>query len=554
MRPMMRSRRFASLAVGVSAAMALTACNGKGGGSSASSSDDDTVTVRGCTPDTPLIPSATNSTCGLNVLNAVTARLVHYADNGEARTDLAESISTDDAKTWTVRVRNGALFSDGTPVNAQSFVDAWNWAAYGPHNQINAAYFSDIVGYDSVHTVDPDGDEGLQQPPTPAANTMSGLTVSDDRTFTITLKTPDSTYPQRLGLVTFAPLPTSFFVDQGQDFAEKPIGAGPFKLDSWERGKEIVLKADDKYSGPTKPHVKTVVFKMYDNSEAAYNDVVANTLDVTDVIPASAREAEKYQDDLDDRWVASPKGQMQYLRFPDSAEDDTYDSNRLRRAISIALDRAELVKLTPGETLVPAAGWVPPGVAGYEADRCGKTCLFDKTDARQLRNDAGGYDGRIKITYDAETPSVSAPAIWTEVCKEITAALKDPCDVVPASAARFHELATDDKTEDLLVIDKPMSYPSIEDFLTPMYSRYGVQNFADYINKDLTDELARAASKPNLDEAFSAYQNVEEKLPEDMPTVPLWYVNSLAGFSERVGNVKLDSFGLYDLTSLAVIG
>jgi oligopeptide transport system substrate-binding protein len=553
MRPMMRSRRFASLAVGMSAVLALTACNGKGGGSSTSRSDDDTVTVRGCTPDTPLIPSATNSTCGLNVLNAVTARLVHYADNGEARTDLAESISTDDAKTWTVRIRNGAQFSDGTPVNAQSFVDAWNWAAYGPHNQVNATYFSDIVGYDSVHTVDPDGDEGLQQPPTPAANTMSGLTVSDDRTFTITLKDPDSTYPQRLGLVTFAPLPTSFFVDQGQDFAEKPIGAGPFKLDSWDRGKEIVLKADDNYSGPTKPHIKTVVFKMYDNSEAAYNDVVANNLDVTDVIPASAREDEKYQNDLDDRWVASPKGQIQLLRFPDKDEDNSYDSNRLRRALSIALDRTELVKLAPGEALVPAAGWVPPGVAGYEADRCGKTCLFDKTDARSLRNDAGGYDGRIRITYDAETPTISNPAMWTEVCKEITAAIKDPCDVVPASAARFHDLATDDKTDDLLVIDKPMAYPSIADFLTPLYEKNGVSNYADFSDKDLNDALAKAGSKANLDEAYKAYQDAEVKLVDNMPSIPLWYVNSLCGFSDRVSNVKLDAFGLYDLTSIAAI-
>src|SRR3954451_22404935 len=105
MRPMMRTRRYTSLAVGMSAVLALSACNGGGGGGSSAAGGDDTITVRGCTPDTPLIPSATNSSCGLNILNAVTSRLVHYADNGEARTDLAESISTDDAKTWTVRIR-----------------------------------------------------------------------------------------------------------------------------------------------------------------------------------------------------------------------------------------------------------------------------------------------------------------------------------------------------------------------------------------------------------------------------------------------------------------
>lgn len=554
MRPMMRSRRFVGLAAGLSAALALTACNGGSDSGSAAEGDDDTVTVRGCTPNTPLIPSATNSTCGLNVLNAVTARLVHYSDNGEARTDLAESIATDDAKTWTVRIRDGALFSDGEAVKAQSFVDAWNWAAYGPHNQVNAGYFSPIVGYDAVHPVDPDGEEGLGQAPTPGSTTMNGLTVVDDRSFTITLKSPDSTFPQRLGLVAFAPLPTTFFIDQGQEFGEEPVGAGPFVFDEWVRGEKIVIKENEDYTGPSRPRVKTVVFKMYDNTEAAYNDVVANTLDATDVIPSSAREDERYQDDLDDRWVASPKGQIQLLRFPDEDEDDSYESNRLRRAISVALDRSELVKLAPGEALVPATGWVPPGVAGYEADACGQTCRFDRNEARDLRNDGGGYDGTIRITYDAETPSVSNPQMWTEVCKEIKAALNETCEVVPASAARFHDLATDDRTDDLLVIDKTMAYPSVDDFLYPLYERYGVGNYADFSNADLNDALARAASRANLDEAFTAYQDAEDDLINDMPTVPLWYVNSLAGFSDRVSNVKLDAFGLYDLTSIVVIG
>lgn len=553
MRPMMQSRRFAGLAVGMSAVLALSACSSGSGGSGAEG-DDDTVTVRGCTPATPLIPSATNSPCGLNVLNAVTARLVHYSTDGEARTDLAESIATDDAKTWSVRVRDGAQFSDGTPVTAQSFVDAWNWAAYGPHNQVNAGYFSPIVGYDSVHPIDPDGEEGLSQAPEPSSTTMAGLTVVDDRSFTITLKNPDSTFPQRLGLVAFAPLPPSFFADNGHDFAEEPIGAGPYLFDDWVRGERIVLEQNEDYTGPSRPRVKTVIFKMYDNTEAAYNDVVANSLDVTDVIPASAREDERYQDDLDDRWVASPRGQIQLLRFPDENEDRTYRSERLRRAMSMALDRAELVKLAPGEALVPATGWVPPGVAGYEADACGRTCRFDRDEARDERNRAGGYSGTIRITYDAETPSVSNPQMWTEVCRQLRAALNETCEVVPASAARFHQLATDDATDDLLVIDKTMAYPSIDDFLYPLYHRYGVSNYADFSNADLNDALSRAASRANLDEGFSAYQDAEEELVDDMPSIPLWYVNSLAGFSDRVSNVKLDIFGLYDLTSIVVIG
>ena len=226
---------------------------------------------------------------------------------------------------------------------------------------MNAGYFSPIVGYDAVHPLDPDGEEGLGQAPTPASNSMNGLTIVDDRSFTITLRNPDSTFPQRLGLVAFAPLPTSFFEDQGQEFGEEPIGAGPFVFDEWVRGEKIVVKENDDYTGPSRPRVKTVIFKMYDNSEAAYNDVVANTLDVTDVIPSSAREDERYQDDLDDRWAAAPLGQIQLLRFPDENEDRTYRSERLRRAMSMALDRSELVKLVPGRGAGPRDGLGPAG-------------------------------------------------------------------------------------------------------------------------------------------------------------------------------------------------
>ena len=551
MRPTLHSRRFASLAVGMSAVMALSACS-DGGGSSAEG-DENTVTVRGCTPSFPLTPAATSSTCGLNILNAVTARLVHYSDNGEARTDLAESISTDDAKTWTVRIREGATFSDGTPVTAASFVDAWNYAAYGPNNSPNAGLFSPIVGYESVHPLDPDGQEGLGQAPPPSATQMSGLTIADDRTFTITLRFTDSTFPQRLGLVAFAPLPTSFFADQGQEFTEEPIGAGPFIFDDWVRGESITLKENEDYTGPNRARVETVIFKMYDDAEAAYNDVVAGTLDVTDVIPASAREDERYQDDLNDRWIASPYGQIQLLRFPDREEDRTYRDNRLRRALSMALDRNELVKIAPGEALVPATGWVPPGVAGYEADACGRNCLFDADEADDLRDNAGGYSGTIRIIYDAETPTVSTPQMWTEVCRQITRAIDEPCEVAPASASRYHELSTDDATDDLLVVDKTMAYPAIDDFLYPLYHRYGTSNYADFSNGDLNEALSRAGARPNLDEAFSAYQDAEELLIDDMPAIPLWYTTSLAGFSDRVSNVRLNIFGLYDLTSIVAI-
>ncbi len=112
---------------------------------------------------------------------------------------------------------------------------------------------------------------------------MSGLKVVDDHTFTIKTTDKVSNLPVRLGYTAFAPLPDSFFADP-KAFGEKPIGAGPFKLDSKTDTEMVVSKFAD-YSGKYKPSVDKVTFRIYNDDGAAYNDVVANNLDFTDDIP-----------------------------------------------------------------------------------------------------------------------------------------------------------------------------------------------------------------------------------------------------------------------------
>ena len=94
-----------------------------GSNNSAPAKDGGSITVRGCTPQNPLIPSNTNETCGGNVLDAVTARLIHYnPDTAKPEMDIAQSIETKDNQNFTVKIKPGYKFSDGTKVKAQNFV------------------------------------------------------------------------------------------------------------------------------------------------------------------------------------------------------------------------------------------------------------------------------------------------------------------------------------------------------------------------------------------------------------------------------------------------
>ena len=88
------------------------------------------------TPRTRSSRATPTETCGGNVIDAVFSKLVHYdAETAKPENDIAESIETTDNQNFTVKLKPGYKFHDGTEVKAKNFVDAWNYAAYGPNAQ-----------------------------------------------------------------------------------------------------------------------------------------------------------------------------------------------------------------------------------------------------------------------------------------------------------------------------------------------------------------------------------------------------------------------------------
>ena len=144
---------------------------------------------------------------------------------------------------------------------------------------------------------------------------MSGLKVVDDMTFTIQTTEPVSNLPVRLGYSAFAPLPDSFFADQ-KAFEAKPIGAGPFKMDS-KSNTEFVLSKFADFSGTTKANVDKLTFRVYQDPAAAYADAVAGSLDYIDDsnIPQDQFIGDAYQNDFPDRNSQREAGRMSWITF-----------------------------------------------------------------------------------------------------------------------------------------------------------------------------------------------------------------------------------------------
>jgi oligopeptide transport system substrate-binding protein len=544
--------RTVAFVAGISAVTLLAAaCGGNGddGGDNPSADGGGktggTVTVRGCNPQNTLIPSNTTETCGGNVLDAITAKLVHYnAENAAPENDIAEKIETSDNQNFTVTLKKGYKFHDGTEVKSKNFVDAWNYAAYGPNAQSSGYFMEPIEGFGDMQC----SDEECKAKP--KADKLTGLAVKDDYSFTIKTGEKVSNMPVRLGYTAFAPLPDTFFADP-KAYGEKPVGAGPFKLDAWTKNTEIKLSKFPDYSGKFPGKLDGITFKIYQDADAAYNDVVANNLDVTDEVPSSAMIDDKYKTDLPDRNTQKAVGVIQTVTFAPTKVDPNYADPKIRQAISMGIDRATIIKQILNGTRQPATGWVSPVVDGYKANQCGEWCTFDAAKAKAKLDEAGGFKGgKMTISYNADASHKS----WVEAtCNSIKGALGVDCVATPVvDFSTFRTAIADRKMKGMFRTGWQMDYPSIENFLAPIFKTGASSNDGDYSNPEFDQLLNEAAAEQDASTANAKYQQAEALLANDMPAIPMWYSTATFGWSDKVTGVKATAFGTIDFTALAL--
>ncbi len=546
--------RTAAVAGIAATALLAAACGGSddpGTGTTQTGASGGAITVNGCNPQNPLVPGNTSETCGGNILEATVAGLVHYnTETAAPENDIAESIETTDNQNFTVKLVKGYKFSDGTEVKAKNFVDAWNYTSYGPNAQ-GASYFMDpIEGFGDLQCGTNAAGESDCKGAAPKAKELSGLKVVDDYTFTIKTSAAISNLPVRLGYTAFAPLPDIFFTDPVA-FGDKPVAAGPFQVDEWVKNSEVKLSKFADYSGKYAGKLDSVTFKIIEDTDTAYNSVVGNELDLINAIPTSALIDDKYKTELPDRNLQRAGGRITVATFPSTKATKNYDNIKVRQAISMAIDRESIAKNIFSGSVDSADGFVSPVVDGYKEGQCGEYCTFDAAKAKALLAEAGGFPGdKITLGYNADGDHKA----WTEAtCNSIKDALGVPCVAVATPTfAEFLDLRQSQKITGMFRNGWQMDYPSIENFLTPIYATNASSNDSKYSNPKFDALLKKASGETSADAANASYQEAAQILVTDLPAVPLFFPKTTFGWSDKVTGVKITAFGTVDWSSIAL--
>ena len=500
------------LGVTLGLALVLSACggnSGNGGGASGGGAKSEVIAVT-ADPLEYINPLNENSSPGIQVAQAMFAPLVATDPNtGKTVNVLADSVTPDKtSQTWTIKLKPGNTFQNGQPLTAKDYVDSWNMTAEGSNAWKNNGFFSKVDGYDALNPPTPDG----ATPKPTAVKTLSGLKLIDNLTFSVKLKVPFSQFGLTLQYMGIAPLPEE--VRKNPDaYKRKPIGNGPYKLaGDWKAGDDIKLVKWDGYKGPNPPESDAVTFRFFPNGDTAYNEFLAGTVDFV-TVPAT--KIKSFKTDAPDGWMTSTSSGANYLVFP--SWDPRFKSTKLRHAFSEAIDRkayADLVGLA-----TPSNGLVSPDMDGYRADAC-KYCTFDAAKAKQLLQEAGGFSGPLNIYYNTSsaTGQILAEAIGNMLRQNLGLDVK----YIGKQNSEIGALADDRKLDGLRFSGWGHDYPSIEDYLTPMFKSNGDANFAGYSNPALDKLLAEGDAEPDQAKAIKLYQQVEDIALEDMPLIPLY--------------------------------
>jgi len=552
----MNTRHVTSLvAAGAAIVMLLSGCGSTGTSNSSNASDSNIISVYGSEPAHPLFPGNTTEAGGGKVVDQLFAGLVTYDAKGGIHNEVADSItSSDNATHYVIKLKSGWKFTDGTPVTAHSFVNAWNYTANSANKQASASFFSTIEGYDD-----------LQKPDVDPKATLSGLTVVDDNTIDVKLSQPDSAFPVKAGSHAYMqyrptspaatppshaymPLPESAFKDP-KKFGQHPVSNGPYKFVSWQHNHSIEMVKNPDYKGNRVAKNDGLNFKIYTSPDSAYADLRGGNLDFTNTIPDTALTS--FQSDKSLKAYNEPGGNTLTFTIPEWLEHfgQNEEGNLRRQAISMSIDRKTVAEKIFHGTATPAVDFLAAPISAYSKELKGNEVLkYNPSKAKELwakANAISPWSGEFGIAYNADGTAKN----WVEaICNYIKNTLDIDAKSIPMSTSdEFLSNVDSGKMTSAYRSGWGPDYPSADNYLVQLYDSSSADgkggNSGNYKNPEFDAMMDKALSAPSTEEADKYYQQGEEILLQDLPAIPLWNQNATAASTSAISGVAFDYGG-----------
>ncbi len=440
--------------------------------------------------------------------------------------------SSKDAKTWTIRLKQGVKWTDGVEFEAQHILDSWE-RLLNPKTAAEYSYFLYPVKNAREYNQGKLKDFSQVAVKAPDKYTLV-VELTEAKSFFPYLLTHHSTYPIRKSVV-----------EKFGDKWTQPgniVTLGAYKLKTWDHDKALVLERNDEYYGE-KAKTKNVLAYIIPEQSTAIGLIEAGKLDAQPELPSA--ELAKLKNKKEFKTIGTLV--LQYYGF--NVKKPPFDDVRVRRAFAMAVDRQEIVKILNGGQ-VPLTSWIPVGMSGHEGER---GLRFDPAKAKALLKEAGYGEGakpfpRVTIAFNTNENH-------KRIAENVQAQLK-------RNLAVDIELRNEEWKVYLntLKTDAPQifrmgwngDYPDPDNFMNLMTS-YSENNRTGWGNKAYDSLIEKGARELDLGKRLEAYSQAQKILvEEEVPALPLYSAKGQYLVSDRIKGYPINILAHYNFRRVEI--
>ena len=442
---------------------------------------------------TTLDPYDANDTLSQAVAKSFYQGLFGLDKDMKLQNVLAESYKvSDDGLVYTIKLRTGVKFQDGTDFNADA-VKANLDRASNPDNHLKRYNLYKAIA--KTEAVDP-------------------------ATVKITLKQPFSAFINILAHPATAMISPAALQKYGKDIGFHPVGTGPYQLETWNQTDFVKVKKFTGYWQAGLPKLDSITWRpVVDNNTRA---AMLQTGEATFAFPIPYEQAKVLEGNAKLNVVAAPSILQRYISM--NVTQKPFDNPKVRQALNYAINKDALIKVAFAGYAVPAEGPVPPAIdfaARY------KPWPYDPAKARELLKEAGYPNGFTTTLWSSHNHSTAQKVLQFTQQQLAQVGIKAQVTAMDAGQRATEVEGKGQKESGVRMFYTGWSASTGEaDWaLSPLFASQNwpptLFNTAFYSNKQVDDFLAQALKTNDPAEKTRLYKAAQDIIWQESPWIPL---------------------------------
>ncbi|NIF32464.1 oligopeptide ABC transporter substrate-binding protein OppA [Enterobacter sp. Cy-643] len=480
-----------------------------------------------------LDPHKVESDVESNIIGDFFDGLIRVKNDGSIEPHLAEKWDNQDNKVWTFHLRPGIKWSNGEPITAQDVV--WSWKRL-----VDPKTGSPYATYPGTMHIENANDIAEGKKPVDSL----GVKALDANTVQVTLDQPTSAFLLMLGHTSMVPVSEAAVEKFGDKWTQPAnfVSSGPYKLSQWVVNEKVVGERNKQYWDDAHTVINKVTYLPVTSGTADINRYKAGEIDITYTVPETLFASLKKS--IPDQVHITPYLSTYYYEF--NTTKAPFNDPRVRLALNLALDKDIIAGKVLGQGQKPAWLVSQPKIGGITLKPAEYgSWSHDKrvAEAKKLLAEAGFSEKhplQFNLLYNTSEShqriAIAASSMW-----------KKNIGVEAKLQNQEWKTMLDTKRTgnyDLVRYGWIADYDDAATYLNN-FRTGDSQNSSKYSNPAYDEIIAKASQATTLDERAKYYQQAEDILAKDVPTIPVYHYVKVQLVKPYVGGYAPNTLGKY---------